>query len=252
MFLNCWFFIYYSTILFPTALPLPLLTFGEASVASFIYNTWHDVTFSFKNVLFQSVEPESRDKNINAKSIVNRRNKTTHTLYFPAAGEKEVGNEWSSNTLSHPAFLPASENVAGSQAMSSAQHAVIMQRKWISMKYLGLDRKQVMNCCSGTFHFSLTHPFVSPTYSRSFFLFVFFKTWQNTDYFSPHTLCSSLFSYLTALLIPFLSYLLECRLSGEHVRLFTPAALSLIVFFFFLFSLRARLCISHLNYTELC
>lgn len=64
-----------------------------------------------------------------AKPIIKQRKQTSGRLHFHAAGEKEAGNECSSDAFSHPVFLLGSENVAGSQAMSSAQHAVIMPRK---------------------------------------------------------------------------------------------------------------------------
>lgn len=66
---------------------------------------------------------------LTARPIMKERSQTSGRLHFHAAGETEAGNEWSSDAFSHPVFPLRSENVAGSQAMSSAQHAVIKPRK---------------------------------------------------------------------------------------------------------------------------
>lgn len=174
---------------------------------------------------------ESRDKKMNAKSVKKKQN---CTLCFPAAGEKEVGNGWRSNALSRPVLLLGGENVAGSQAMSSAQGAVIMQEgsayQWNIWVWI---ENRSWTAARALFTSHWLTPLFLPLAADLFFLFVFLKPDNTQITFPPQTLCSSLFSYLTALVIRFLSYLLECRLSGEHVRLFTPAALSLIGSFSF-------------------
>lgn len=72
------------------------------------------------------------------------------------------------------------------------------------MKYLGPDRKRVMNCCSGSFHIPLSHPFVSLICCRPFL-----QKMTKQRLLLPRRCTVWLFSYLTALVIPFLSYSLE-------------------------------------------